>query len=346
MNRIFSFFTSVLPLVIIGGLLYAGLFVKPQPQGAAVALPVFERGDRIYGLAVQETGGAWVVGSGGKIARTDDSGRSWRIQHSSVYVSLQDVAAWDERHAVAVGNGGAVIITADGGKLWRGVEAPHNKIANKLMRVKALAGGQAWAVGEGGSVLRSTDFGSAWYQVGPEEDIAWNDISFHEKRGWMVGEYGRIRVSNDDGVSWHEVESPTKMSLMAVAFKDAENGVAVGMNGLILVSQNSGETWTEERFVSPDQLPPATQTEDRLEAGKVYERGRLNHLLDVIWDGDRWIAVGSKGVIVIGSADAGAWKATRLSPDDRNWYTSIARSQTQYYFVGSRVVTTQEVKAL
>jgi len=345
-NRIFNLLTSALPLVIIGGLLYAGLFIKPQPQGAALARPVFERGDRIYGLAVEQDGRAWVVGSGGKIARTEDSGRSWGIQRSAVDVSLQDVAAWDGRHAVAVGNGGAVIVTDDGGNLWRGVEAPHNKIANKLMRVTALAGGQAWAVGEGGSVLHSTDFGSTWAQVGPEEDIAWNDVSFRGERGWMVGEYGRIRVSNDDGASWHEVKSPTKTSLMSVAFRDAENGVAVGLNGVILVSHDGGKTWTQERFVSPDQSPQTIQTDDRLEAGKVYERGRLEHLLDVIWDGERWVAVGSKGIVVIGSTDASEWKATRLSPDDRNWYTSIARSPTQYYLVGSRVVTTQEMKAL
>jgi photosystem II stability/assembly factor-like uncharacterized protein len=344
-NRIFSLITSALPPVIIAGLLYAGLYIKPQPQGAAVARPVFERGDRLYGLAVQHDGRAWVAGSGGKIALTEDSGLSWRIQPSTVDVSLQDVAAWDEGHAVAVGDGGVVIVTDDGGKRWRGVEAPHSKIADKLMRVRTLAGGQAWAVGEGGSVLHSTDFGSTWHQVGPEEDIAWNDISFHEKLGWMVGEYGRIRMSSDEGASWHEFKSPTKMSLMSVAFKDARNGVAVGLNGVILVSHDSGESWTQESFLSPDQSLPDTQTDVCPEAGVECGRGRLEHLFDVIWDGDRWVAVGSKGVVVIGSADASTWKATRLSPDDRNWYTSIARSRTQYYLAGSRVITTSEVIA-
>lgn len=345
MKRVFNLITSSLPLVIIGGLLYAGLFIKPQPQGAAVARPVFERGDLFYGLALQPGGEAWVVGSGGKIARTEDGGRTWRIQRSAVDMSLQDVAAWDERHAVAVGNGGTVIVTDNGGKLWRAVQAPHNNIANKLMHVKALAGGQAWAVGEGGSLLRSSDFGRTWHQVGPVEDVAWNDIAFRGKQGWVAGEYGRLRISNDGGNSWNEVKSPTKMSLMSVAFKDAENGVAVGLNGVILASHDGGETWTQKGFVSPDQSPTLPPAEERLEAGKVYERGRLEHLLDVIWDGERWVAVGSKGIVVTGSADASEWKASRLSPDDRNWYTSIARGPTQYYLAGSRVVT-HEVKAL
>jgi photosystem II stability/assembly factor-like uncharacterized protein len=344
-KHIFSLLTSALPPLIIAGLLYAGLFIKPQPQGTSVARPVFERGDRFYGLAVQHDGRAWVVGSGGKIALTTDSGISWRIQPSAVDMSLQDVAAWDEERAVAVGNGGVVIVTDDGGKQWRGVEAPHSKIADKLMRVRALAGGRAWAVGEGGSVLQSTDFGSTWHQVGPEEDVAWNDISFQDKLGWMVGEYGRIRISSDDGISWHEVESPTKMSLMSVAFRDARNGVAVGLNGVVLVSHDSGESWTQERFLSPDQSSPDTQAAVCPDAGEGCGHGRLEHLLDVIWDGDRWVAVGSKGIVVIGSADGGQWRAIRLSPDDRNWYTSIARSQTQYYLAGSRVVTTPEITA-
>jgi photosystem II stability/assembly factor-like uncharacterized protein len=344
-KRFLNLLTAALPLIIIGGLLYAGFFVKPSPQGASVARPVFERGDRFYGLVVQESGKAWLVGSSGKILRSEDGARSWRMQASPVDVPLQDIAAWDEQRAVAVGNGGVIVVTDDGGTSWRKVEAPRSKIANKLLRVTVLADGQAWAVGEGGSILQSLDFGSTWRQVGPEEDVAWNDIVFRGQRGWMVGEYGRIRVSDNRGVSWREIKSPTKMSLMSVAFKDSSNGVAVGLNGVILASHDGGETWTQEESRSPDQIADAGQAENRADVGKVFERGQLEHLLDVIWDGDRWIAVGSKGIIVIGDADARQWRATRLSSDDRNWYTSVARGTTMYYFAGSRVVT-KEANAL
>src|SRR5438132_989320 len=133
MQRLFRLLTSAAPLLIIGALLYAGLLIKPQPKGSAVQRPTFERGDRLYGLAVQANGKAWLVGSNGKILHTGDGARSWEYEASPVDASLQDIAAWDDRRAVAVGNGGVIIVTADGGKSWRNVEAPRSRIADKLV---------------------------------------------------------------------------------------------------------------------------------------------------------------------------------------------------------------------
>jgi photosystem II stability/assembly factor-like uncharacterized protein len=339
MKRIFELLTSTLPLVIVGGLLYAGLFIKPQPKGAAVSKPIFERADRFYGIAAQEGGNAWLAGSNGKIVRTQDGGHSWTLQEVSVGNVLQDIAAWDTRRAVAVGNGGVVITTSDGGQSWRSVDAPKSRIANKLMRIKVLPNGEAWCVGEGGSILHSTNFGASWQQQGTGEDAAWNDITFKEGHAWLVGEFGHIKRSDDGGATWQDIVGPVKTSLMSVAFKDAEHGVAVGLNGVILTSDDGGHIWTRQVASSPDSSGDIASRDDHLDPAKRYERGQLEHLFDIIWDGERWIAVGSKGVIVIGSANGLSWRGTRLSSNDRNWYTAIARVGGQYYLAGSRVIT-------
>lgn len=315
-RMVLNIIMSGLPLFIVAGLLYAGLFIKPQPKGTAVSVPIFARGDGLYGLSALESGKVWVVGSNGKIAVSENGGDSWQKQVSAFDDALQDVAAWDEQRVVAVGNGGVVVLTSDGGRSWRAIEVPRSKIANKLLRVKALPGGGAWAVGEAGSVLHSTDYGNSWRQEGADEDIAWNDISFTAGHAWLVGEFGRIKLSNDDGASWRSVTGPVNTSLMSVSFRNASDGVAVGLGGVVLSSRDGGQSWVQEKSPSSE------------------------HLFSVIWDGNRWIAIGAKGAIVVIEPDGRAMKLTRLSDLDRNWYTAIAKQGTRYLLVGSRVVAT------
>lgn len=312
MRRVLELVMSGAPLVIIGGLLYAGLFIKPHPSGGVVETPVFERANWLYGASAQDGGKVWLVGANGKILRSLDGGKSWKQQVAQVTANLQDIAAWDDQRAVAVGNGGTVIVTSDGGKSWRTVDVGPFKIASKLLRVKTIPGGHAWTVGEGGNVLHSDNFGNNWSRMVVEEDRAWNDISFEGGNGCMVGEFGRIKVSKDGGATWKEVTGPVKSSLMGVAFKDSNNGVAVGVSGVVIVTRDGGQSWKQEKS------------------------GTVEHMFAVTHDGGRWIMVGAKGFIVVSDSGGREWKAIRLSAEDRAWYTSIVKSDGRYYVTGAR----------
>jgi photosystem II stability/assembly factor-like uncharacterized protein len=338
-KRFSSVASSTMPFLIIGGLLYAGFCVKPESKGDAVARPAFERSDRLYGTAVEPGGTILLVGNNGKILTSSDAARSWQYVTGPVSVSLQDVAVWDDKRAVAVGDNGVVIVTSDGGKSWKRIDAPKSKIANKLMHVKAAPGGRAVAVGEGGVIITSSDYGQHWASARPEEDIAWNDVYLKGAHGWIVGERGRILVSSDSGRSWREVKGPVKSSLMAVSFRNANDGVAVGLSGVIIATNDGGQTWREQPFESPDEPDLANSGQPKDDSTTSHERGAREHLLCVTWDGTRWVAAGTKGVIAVGDADAEHWNGTRLSPDDRQWYTAITLYRGKYLLSGSRFVS-------
>ncbi|MCX7171920.1 MAG: YCF48-related protein, partial [Proteobacteria bacterium] len=138
-NRWLNIVSSLLPLAIIAGLLYAAFFIKPTVSSKAVAPPMFERRDHLYGLAVAQEKNVWVVGSDGKILHTDQAGAGWHwtAQKAGVETSLQAVAAWDKQRAVAVGNNGLALFTEDGGAKWTDAQAPKSAVANKLVRVRA-----------------------------------------------------------------------------------------------------------------------------------------------------------------------------------------------------------------
>lgn len=304
---------SGLPFLLIGGLLYAALFIKPSPQGVSLAPPVMSRGDVVYGVASPAKGVLWAVGSDGKVWHSDDSATSWRLQTAATPETLQDIAAWDAQRAVAVGNQGVVLRTIDGGATWAPVLAPLSTIANKLMRVRAFSDGEAWAVGEAGAVLHTRDYGANWHRAAPEEDAAWNDVHRVGSRIILVGEFGRIRVSRDSGTSWADAVSPVRSSLMSVSFRDATTGMAVGLDGVVLKTDDAGDSWV--RLTNPDH----------------------NHLFDVIWDGGNWVAAGNKGVLVTADGEAKTWKASLISKTERAWHTRIVRVESGYVAVGQKV---------
>lgn len=310
LNRILAAAISVCPLLIIAGLLYAALFVKPSVTGDSVKPPPVARGDLFYGLASPQPGKLWAAGSDGKVWLSTDQGGTWAVQRTPTRFTLQDIGAWDQARAVAVGDDGIVLRSTDGGLQWEPVTVPRSSVANKLMRVAVQAGGEAWAVGEMGMVLHSSDFGASWTRAAAEEDAAWNGVYAAGKKVWMVGEFGRIAFSADAGQTWNKVDSPAKSSLMAVAFRSDNEGVAVGLEGAMYHTTDGGRTWAA--------LP-----------GKTTE-----HLFDVVWGGQAWAVVGDKGVLLVGDAPATNWQTRRVAPNDRQWHTRILRSGSQYIVAG------------
>jgi len=305
---------AALPWAIIGGLLWAGLFIKPQPVGATVTPPLLERRDHFYGLALTPDGEVWASGSNGKILAFAADGQLRRLA-TPTERTLQDIAAWDSSHAVAVGNDGVVLFSLDGGRLWQAAaNVPRSQIANKLNRVRIAAGGLAIATGEMGALLISHDYGQSWLRLREEEDVAWNDVAILDGgRLVVVGEFGRILRSDDLGQHWEAIEAPLPSSLMSVQFRDAQNGVAVGLEGALLVTSDAGRQWQN------------------------IDLGIGDHLFDVLWNPTqaRWFATGSLGRWVSGSGEIDSWKVGVL--DDRNlsWHTRALAVGNDLWLAGA-----------
>lgn len=71
----------------------------------------------------------------------------------------------------------------------------------------------------------------------------------------VVGERGHILKSLDQGNSWYQVSAPTRATLTAVAFFDANHGIAVGHDAVILRSQDGGESWQRVHHAPQEEKP-------------------------------------------------------------------------------------------
>ena len=310
--KLLNFLTSLLPIVIIGGLLYAGFFVKGSTDVKKVEPKAVERRDNFYSIISPADKVAWAVGTGGKIIRSEDAGKTWIRQKTSTIENLQGIAAWDAQTAVVVGNRGLAFHTADGGATWKPSSVPKSDNPNTLLRVK-IFDGKAWAVGEFGGFFRSDDKGATFTRVLPEKDSALNDVTFQGQNGILIGEFGTMLKSTDGGATWTDFPVENKVSLMSIAFQNETEGVAVGLAGTLMTTIDGGATWTV--------VPPLTR----------------EHLFDVKWDENRWVVVGDKGVMLTAESGAANWKLGKVFEGDIAWRTQIVKSGAQYYVAGANL---------
>lgn len=312
-NKIRLVLSGLMPISVIGGLLYAGIFIKPASVGASVAPPVLAARDAFYGVAVPADGVIWAVGRSGKIVRSENGGGTWTRQPSATDANLQSIAAWDSARAMVVGNNATVLLSADSGRSWQPVIGlPGEAEGRKLVRVRRAADGRAYAVGEFGLVLSATGFGGAWDSIGKREDIGWNDIAAREHTLILVGEFGHIRRSTDGGRNWQDVPSPVKSSLLGVAFSaDGRLAVAVGLEGVVLLSADDGRNW------------------------RAASSGTREHLFGVSATSVGWAAVGDKGLLLRAPADAQTWEVRRLAENSYAWHTEVEAHASHLYLAGA-----------
>jgi photosystem II stability/assembly factor-like uncharacterized protein len=115
--------------------------------------------------------------------------------------------------------------------------------------------------GLGGVILHTADGGRTWNYANTEADLAFFAIDRGSRAAVAVGERGLYRVSHDSANSWKRAESgfPELFGFMRdVAFGDRDHGWIVGASGLVLRSEDGGETWNQ---VLPGAVDGAGSTE-------------------------------------------------------------------------------------
>jgi photosystem II stability/assembly factor-like uncharacterized protein len=108
-----------------------------------------------------------------------------------------------------------------------------------------------------------------------------------------VGERGHALLSDDAGRNWIQTQTPTQALLTGVCFADAQHGIAVGHDEIILTSPDGGHSWKRTHFAPQAQQP----------------------LLDV-WCGPegRAVAVGAYGVYMLSKDYGATWAEHKLEP--------------------------------
>jgi hypothetical protein len=109
---------------------------------------------------------AWRLGDAGKIERSTDRGKNWKLQKSGVTVDLTAGSATSDKICWVVGKAGTVLLTTDAGKHWKLITSP---ITDDLGGVHATDARHAsiWDVPNRKS-FETSDGGATWTQSANE----------------------------------------------------------------------------------------------------------------------------------------------------------------------------------
>lgn len=173
----------------------------------------------------------------------------------------------------------------------------------------------------------------SWTRCSPLPTDAFHfGVDSHDSIAVAVGEGGSIVISTDSGANWHVVEAPVQSRLFKVLWSGTQF-IAVGSNGTVITSpdgiqwesQESGVYFNEiysiafngTRYVATGESGLIIESKD----GKTWnpcESGTSRYLFDVIWDGNRFIAVG--GRYFESGSDSGT---ILISTDGLSWETQV-----------------------
>lgn len=321
-HTILVVFEALFSIALVTSLFYVAFFVKLEAEVTPYKATPFGGRDYYYSIILPDQDNTiWAAGPSGKVIRSDDQGESWVIQTVPVKKHIQSLAAWSDQSALAVGDQGLVMLTNNGGQSWQTIDIPVRDFGDQLFKVITTGNKEAWIVGRMGTVLHSIDGGASWKMIHEEEDLAWNAIErTNDGKLWVAGEFGRIKFLDKNG-EWQEVDTGIEESLMDITFADATNGVAVGLAGTLLSTNDGGSTWT-----------PIDLNTD-------------SHVLSVVWNGNQFHAVGNGGLLFSSDASGQQWKVTALG-DQAGWYTGLASHGSTLYLTGRNVAKLEQGKPL
>jgi hypothetical protein len=99
-----------------------------------------------------------------------------------------------------------------------------------------------WAIDSRTNIRRTTNGGDSWTIIAPALNAKRLEMTGLAD-GWAISDSGLFRTT-DSGMSWSSVM--TQGGLQAMCFSDPRHGAIVGLNGLLLRTDDGGQTWTRD----------------------------------------------------------------------------------------------------
>ncbi len=185
------------------------------------------------------------VGADGTILRTTDGGENWQVVKSPKDVSLFGIDFVDKNTGFAVGEFSTILATKDGGQSWTlnyGGNTGDFTIGPYFSLVFSDAD-HGIASGLAGDLLVTADGGKTWQTQKLPESAGGYIVTENtsSKKLWVAG-YGGRMFDQAQGGQWQSVDRTAFHDITDLAFA-GNLGVAVGLNGTILLTNNAGEQW-------------------------------------------------------------------------------------------------------
>ncbi len=198
--------------------LIALLFWGLANTASAGQVPHEDIRQNLFTTCSSPDGRRWIVGELGRIYSTTDNGQTIFRSDADTKEAFLAIACAPDGALMVTGQHGLVLRSRDAGKTWQKVDTGTDRT---LLAIAYADANTAIAVGDFGTIVRTTDGGNTWAKVAfpTEVDLPY-DIA-------MIIEPGDVLLYGIDFVS------PTQ-------------GWIVGEFGVIITTQDGGQTWVSQ----------------------------------------------------------------------------------------------------
>jgi photosystem II stability/assembly factor-like uncharacterized protein len=184
----------------------------------------------------------YIVGDGGMVLRTSNSGTSWQIITSPGSFNLLTVYFVSTSSGWVGGAGGRIWRTDNFGSVW---SQQTISTTGNITSISFKDFNNGICCDSNGKFFRTTNGGGTWTSI----EFNLTDVHFFDSnRGWIVGDNGIMLRTTNGGTKWDYVHTGTTASLTSVDFPDPSVGIITGKRNVIRRSLQGGinGSWLSE----------------------------------------------------------------------------------------------------
>jgi photosystem II stability/assembly factor-like uncharacterized protein len=248
-----------------------GTILKSTDAGATWTPLTSGTSTTLHGIYFLDPNEGVAVGDNGTILRTTDGGAAWQSITSGVEDSLRSVS-FNGVNGICGGDSQTILYSTDSGASWQIGQSGF--FGGGFPGAQMLSATTGFVAGQNsifqGLLGNTTDGGVSWnfqpfYFDGNEGGC--NDVFFFDQTiglvsGTIFDGRGALARTTDGGLNWST--AIYDQAIEGIAFPTTASGFAVGADGRILHSTDSGTTWTDQTSGTSANLTDVSFASDAL----------------------------------------------------------------------------------
>ncbi|MBA4406784.1 hypothetical protein C0389_05870 [bacterium] len=192
------------------------------------------------------------VTSSSSLLKSTNFGTSWELLTPISNTTMTKLFAVNNNVIYAGGQKGVIIKTTDGGNSWKSSFQVANNVCININGLYFISETLGYSANSYGMIAKTTDGGTTWTAVKKDTTAATvtnNAVAFTSANvGFVVGQAASnvdvIYKTTDGGATFTSTKSIVLATLNAVAFYNAQSGIAVGAKMKAVYTKDGGATWT------------------------------------------------------------------------------------------------------
>lgn len=188
---------------------------------------------------------AYIVGENGETYRSTNGGQSWARQNIGTTADLNSLYFANSDTGYVAAENGQVFRTFNGGNNWSVSNTNQNTPLNDVHFVNGKVG---YAVGNVGTILKTSDAGNSWERINSGTERNLLAVAFNRTNtdfGTITGENATLMRTTNAGLTFDGININNSETYVDASFRTTSNLVfAVGSNGFLISSTNSGQSWS------------------------------------------------------------------------------------------------------